>query len=368
MAEITANDIYDFFDGTTKIIKEYEVGKEIFRRSLTKSGEVSKLSNLNGFIAENWHDLTFNFNAKMAHSPYYAQTLNECTKNSVDIGIFDRTGQMVVPVQSKYGATVKATNQYFNRGNYGNQVRLVPDGQQKYVHGAVNKVTAPDGVSSDPLTKGKAVEMQNRMQDGTFNQYQAAQFAQGMAVQAAKAGLIGAALYATTETITSYKNWKNGELTTEEYLKEIGKAAGDGGVTGVATSVIMVPITIGLAAAGIACPMITIPVSIVVGAAVSKIVAPMFGRGDYKKILGEAKYYQNLMECHADLEYAIDCAAQQFADFAQDYVNQLAMHESLNQVNGYYRIQHQNANTVLADQQNAINSTMQELGSLYAKI
>lgn len=90
MGQITSNDVLDFFNGTINLIKEQEVGKELLKRSMTANGNVSMNPNLNGFIAENWHELTFNFNAQKAGSPYTAKALipeHGYPKNSMDLGI-----------------------------------------------------------------------------------------------------------------------------------------------------------------------------------------------------------------------------------------------------------------------------------------
>ncbi len=58
-----------------------------------------------------------------------------------------------------------------------------------------------------------------------------------------KSGLIACAFGVTIETIASYKLWKSGQLTDSEYLKEIAKAGGDAGLTGFATSGIMIPVS-----------------------------------------------------------------------------------------------------------------------------
>ncbi len=38
MSEISLNDTFNFFNGTIKLIKEHEVGKELLKRSLTANG------------------------------------------------------------------------------------------------------------------------------------------------------------------------------------------------------------------------------------------------------------------------------------------------------------------------------------------
>ena len=98
-----------------------------------------------------------------------------------------------------------------------------------------------------------------------------------------KSGLIACALV-TIETIASYKLWKSGQLTDSEYLKEIAKAGGDAGLTGFATSGIMIFVSAAITAAGVS-NLLTIPIAFVVSAGINKIIAPCFGRGDYKNIL-----------------------------------------------------------------------------------
>lgn len=116
----------------------------------------------------------------------------------------------------------------------------------------------------------------------------------------AKAGLIGCAIGITTETVIQYKNWKRGEIGNEEYVDRVLKSGANAGLTGGITAGIMVPIQTAVTAAGVSCPVL-IPISIVIGVAVDKVVAPCFGRGDYAKILGEARYYRNLEVMYNDL-------------------------------------------------------------------
>ena len=373
---LAEKDVLDFFNGTMELIKQQEVGNKLFQRALTQSGKVSQNPNLNGFIAENWHELTFNFNAQTANSSYQAKALipeHGYAKNSMDLGIYQNgEGWAVGRYQAKYGTTPEATLSYKQHGDYRGQKLLVPEGQEQYIEGSVNKITAPDGVSSDPLSKAKAVEIQNQMQNGTFRQYQMAQLAKGAAVEMGKGGLIGAAFAATAETVSLYKDYKAGRITKKEYLTEIAKAAGDGGATGALTSGLMIPVTAGIkAVAGAALasnPLITFPIAVLVGTGVNKIIAPMFGRGDYKKILGEAKYYQNLMNMHTDLANALELSAQQFEAFVLDYQNQLAVHENLTQINTSLKEAHQQANAFLTQKQEETQQMLGALEDLYAKI
>lgn len=130
----------------------------------------------------------------------------------------------------------------------------------------------------------------------------------------------------------------------------------------------MIPVSAALTAAGLAAAPITVPVSFVLSIGINKIIAPMFGRGDYKKILGEAKYYQNLMNMHTDLANALELSAQQFEAFVLEYQNQLAVHENLTQINTSLKDAHQQTNAFLTQKQEETQQMFGALGDLYAKI
>ena len=147
----------------------------------------------------------------------------------------------------------------------------------------------------------------------------------------ARSGLIGCVIGVGTETIVSYKDWKAGRLTDDEYLTEILKAGGDAGVTAAATSGIMIPISATITAAG-ASALITIPVAFVVGGVVNKVVAPCFGRGDYKKYLLQAKYYQQLNLCYNDFLLSLESSSECFADYIDGMIRQNQQYSALKQI------------------------------------
>lgn len=340
---LSSSDILDFFSGTINIVKDQEVGNELLKRALTKGGEINQNINLNGFISENWHELTFNFNARQSHSAYNAKALvpeHGYTKNSVDLVINKNGGKAVKRYQLKYGKDAETTIKMIKKGDYRGQQLLVPaeqvdEVQKAFPNRKVSAIIEVDSVQSDQLSKARALEIQEEMQKGTYKRHQTQRLIKGTAVEMGKAGIIGAVISATTETISLYKDYKNGNISRKEYLIEIAKAGGEGGTTGAATAGIMVPVTFVLSTAGLASVPITIPVSFVLGSAVNKIVAPIFGRGEYKKILGEAQYYQNLMSMQNDLVYALGNAAEQLGYFVEDYQNQLETHETLNRMNAW---------------------------------
>ncbi len=141
-------------------------------------------------------------------------------------------------------------------------------------------------------------------------------------------GLFGCVVGMGIETIVSYQAWKSKQLTDEEYVKEIIKAGGDAGITAGATSGIMVPISATITMAG-ASTLITIPVAIIVSGAINKIVAPCFGRGQYKEILSKAKYYQSLENVYCDLIEDMQEASEQYYNFIEGIEEQNTIYQEI---------------------------------------
>ena len=187
-----------------------------------------------------------------------------------------------------------------------------------------------------------------------------------------KGGLVGAVIGITTEAVMSYKKYKNGEITREEYLKEMAKSGGQYGVSGAVTAGITTSITPAITAVagtlGVACPAVSIPVSIALGAGIDKIIAPAFGRGEYKKILDEAKYYQNLLYAHDDLVNAIALTENQFVEFIDEYQQQMQVHAQLADTNSQINQLHKVADNQLQQQAQQLNNTFNQLGDLFNKI
>ena len=146
-----------------------------------------------------------------------------------------------------------------------------------------------------------------------------------------KAGIAGAAIGMGVETITSYKQWKNGNISSEEYSKEILKAGVSEGSIGAATTGIMIPVKMAITAAGIT-SLITIPIAFVVGIALRNIIEPCFGRGKYRKILNEAKYYQNIQHMYNDLVNSMENATKQYEELIIGMQKQIDNHNKLKKV------------------------------------
>ncbi len=144
----------------------------------------------------------------------------------------------------------------------------------------------------------------------------------------AKAGLVGAVIGMGTESVLSYKKWKNNEITDEEYLDEVLKSGGESAITSGATAGIMIPVNAAITAAGVTA-VVGIPIAIAISAGVDKIVAPCFGRGDYKKVLGEATYYQSLESMYVPFMQTLEYAAAEYKSFADKVAEQNGIYNKI---------------------------------------
>ena len=140
-------------------------------------------------------------------------------------------------------------------------------------------------------------------------------------ITVAKSGILGFVVNASVETIVSYRRYKEGKISGQQYIKEIMKSGGNSGTTAVFSSGMMIPVTAAVTKAGIS-SLVTIPVSFVITAAVDKVVAPAFARGDYLKILHEATYYRDLTEFCGSLAYKMDSATNQYSIFITGFISQ----------------------------------------------
>ena len=181
-----------------------QANESLYRTITTKAGTINQNPSLDGFIAEQHHAQTFNMNAEARGSQYRAKVLEPngkgYAKNSVDIVIVDGEGKVAKRYQSKYYKDAKATELAFEHGDYRGQQKLVPEGQE----GDIGKkcttlLEAPDGTTSNPLTKSKAEQMRDEAQSGNWNdlnwnEYTTKDLAIGIGKQAGYAALQGAAI------------------------------------------------------------------------------------------------------------------------------------------------------------------------------
>lgn len=199
--------------------------------------------NLDGFIAEQHHVNSFNMNAATKGSGLRAEVQplkpgETYTKNGFDVVIKDATGKRIHQYQMKYGATAEDTIRMINSGNYNNQTLVVPEEQVAAVQEAFpNKTvtsTIQDGdISSKPLTKEQAKELQEQAQKGNFmdadwNDYVAKDIAIGIGKQTGYACLQGAAVGAGMAIAT--KVWNGEPIDGEEVVETAIVSGADFGV------------------------------------------------------------------------------------------------------------------------------------------
>ncbi len=160
----------DYAAGIDKALKT--ANDQMLEAVSTQSGAVNRIPNLDGFIAEQHHADTFNLDAAAKGSPLRAEVLGSQGKNSVDVVIKDGDGNIVRQYQSKYGQDAEATRKLFEKGDYQEQERLVPSGQEGDVPGSTDRLEV-DGVHSKPLTKDEAkLRQEQAQQEQEIRQYE----------------------------------------------------------------------------------------------------------------------------------------------------------------------------------------------------
>jgi hypothetical protein len=225
-----------------------QANESLYRTITTQAGTVSQNPRLDGFIAEQYHAQTFNMNAEATGSPYRAKVLepngNGYAKNSVDIVIVDGEGKVVRRYQSKYCKDAKATEQAFEHGDYRGQQKLVPEGQEgDIVKKSTTVLEAPDGTTSNSLTKSRAEQMRDEAQSGNWNdlnwnEYATKDLAIGIGKQAGYAALQGAAIGVGFDV--AQKLWNGESIDADEVVETAFVSGADFGVKAAAAGALKV--------------------------------------------------------------------------------------------------------------------------------
>lgn len=220
----------------------------LYRTITTQAGAVNRNPCLDGFIAEQYHAQTFNLNAAARGSEYRAKVLEPngkgYAKNSVDIVIIDGNGKNVKRYQSKYCKDAAATEKAFEHGDYRGQQKLVPAEQQSEIKKKSTTVLkAPDGTTSNRLTKTHAEEMRNEAQSGkwnelNWNEYAVKDLAMGIGKQAGQAALQGAAISVGFDV--AQKIFNGDEIDGSEVVETALKGGADFGIKAAAAGALKV--------------------------------------------------------------------------------------------------------------------------------
>lgn len=240
-SQMSAQESAKYLQGLDDALKN--VNEAMYDTITTKAGLPNQNMNLDGFIAEQHHVNTYNLKAQAVGGDLRAEVLKPkpgetYAKNSVDIAIKDVNGKIVRRYQAKYGATAEDTIQMVKEGNYRGQQLLVPEEQLDAVQKAFpdRKVSATIGegeITSKPLSKQEAKELQKEAQSGNFldadwNEYVAKDIALGIGKQAGYACLQGAVIGAGMNIATKVLSGE--EIDGEEVIETAIVSGADFGV------------------------------------------------------------------------------------------------------------------------------------------
>ena len=223
-----------------------EANAKMYQTILTKDGIISNNSNLDGFIAEQYHAQTFNLNAAVRGSTYRARVIEPdggYSKNGVDIVVENSAnGKLDSKYQSKYYKTSKDTANAFVDGDYRGQQKLIPS-DQSIDKKSTTVLKAKDGTTSNPLPKTHAAEMRNEAQNGkwnelNWNEYAVKDLAMGIGKQAANAGVLGAAFGAGVEIVDKIVNYE--EVTASDVAVAAINGGADAGIKAAAAGALKV--------------------------------------------------------------------------------------------------------------------------------
>lgn len=222
----------------------------------TNAGEISQCMNLDGFIAEQKAVNSFNIEAQLKGSKYFAEVKapdpgETYGLNSFDVVIKDSSTEKIVhQYQFKYGKDAQATINLLKDGNYNNQRIIVPADQVEEVRkafpgktveahiGGTDKVS----IQSEELTKEQVKQLQKDVQDNgvlpleDWNAYNTKELAMNIGKNAGLAGLQAAAI--TTGFHLVEKAVKGEPIDTDEAVEIALETGADAGIKAAATGAV----------------------------------------------------------------------------------------------------------------------------------
>lgn len=356
--QITENEIVEMFDDTSKLLADRKA-QELNAAAIAYKQSASTVSNV-----EFWDWMNRNYSSANGHM----FSSNQAMKDYISQGQ-GKAGWMFKQLQGKgyewdwmqkqRGNVSKVLKRY-NAGDVCNQpgfdveeIDMITGKATQYQMKAYTSKNNPDLHNTDTSIKvvtnaekvdvvegnGYSVEsFKNRDEILSDTNKRMKKIENGSATPTyslknvggtmAKAGAIGCVVGMGVESISSYKSWKAGNLSDDEYLKEIMKAGGDAGVTAGLSAGVMIPVNAAITAVG-ASTVIGIPIAFVVSAALNKVVAPCFGRGKYAEYLGKAKYYQALEDVYDDFLLSVERASVNYTNYIESMQGQQMRHEQM---------------------------------------
>jgi hypothetical protein len=115
----------------------------------------------------------------------------------------------------------------------------------------------------------------------------------GSLKQIGNGALIGAVVSVGMSSIVNFSKYKKGEISGTDYANILLQDSLKGGLTGGSMAAINIPVQLAAKAIGVGMP-VTLPVMIIVGFGLRKIIDPIFGEGDYKNIINEMVYTNDI--------------------------------------------------------------------------
>jgi hypothetical protein len=119
----------------------------------------------------------------------------------------------------------------------------------------------------------------------------------GVLEQVGKGALIGAVIAVGTSTLLNYERFDRGDLSGQEFGDLIIRDSTQGALTGGVMAAVNIPVQLAATALGVGAP-ITIPVMLLIGATLSMVINPMFGKGEYEVALRSLTLTTNLSRAH----------------------------------------------------------------------
>lgn len=237
----------------------YNANQQMLRTITTSTGEINMCRNLDGFLAEQQQVNSFNAKAALEKSPYQAEVCvpkegEVYGKDSFDVIIKDMkdNGKRVKQYQFKFGKDSETTIQMLKRGNYNNQVLVVPTEQVEDVQKAFPGKTVVDSiggtetvfVKADALTKEEVKRMQEGVQErgerlyADYNIYSTKDLALHLGKEAGRMGVQAAVITAGFDMVNKMVN--DEPIEADEVVETALRTGADTGVKAAAAGALKV--------------------------------------------------------------------------------------------------------------------------------
>lgn len=259
---MAVNDFGNYLSSIDKAITDGNA--QMIRTVTTKSGDISKCYNLDGFIAEQYHVNNFNMKATLENSNYRAEVCVPEAGQTYGLNSFDtvikdiKTGRIVHQYQFKFGKDADATISLLNHGNYNNQRFVVPLEQVDKVQeafpgksvetyiGGTEKVS----IRTEGLTKDDVKELQlntqkeNNIPLNSWDNYSTNQLVKNIGKNATLSGLQCVAVTAGFDIVNKIITGQ--EVDADETIEIALKTGTDTGIKTVTAGALKVAVEKGI--------------------------------------------------------------------------------------------------------------------------